>query len=500
MPLLAEARTNVRFRTVASAAASFYTALISRSRTTEGKGHGVSIRLTGLLAVALVALAGGAARAEADPIVAAAGDIACSPSNANFRGGAGASTTCRQRYTSNLLVSAGLTAVLPLGDNQYEDATLTEFRGSYDPSWGRLKAITHPAMGNHERGGGSYYDYFNGAGVANGPAGPRGQGYYSYDIGAWHLIALNTSDKCSLVSCKAGSAQERWLAADLASHPSGCTLAYWHEPLFSSKTRYTSGSAFWTDLYNAGAEIVLNGHVHNYERFAPQSPSGASSPNRGISEFVVGTGGRSLESSGSASKNSQARLSIFGVLMLTLHPVSYDWQFVSESGQVRDAGSGICRSSTGAPVPPPPPPPPKPTPGRGAGKSKGDEGHETRCTIVGTPDDDVIRGTPKRDVICGLAGNDRIHALGGNDTILGGTGSDRLYGGPGRDLILARSGDDRLVGGSGRDRLSGSGGKDHLLSRDGRSGDRVEGGKGHDRAWADPRDHIRSAVRESLAR
>jgi acid phosphatase type 7 len=442
-----------------------------------------------MLGTVLTVIALSAAPAHADPVVAAAGDIACSPSDPDFNGGAGHSGACRQTSTSNLLVNPGFAAVLPLGDEQYEDGTLTEFRGSYDPSWGRVKGISHPVVGNHERSGSGYFDYFNGVGIQNGPAGTRGKGYYSFDIGSWHLIALNTNDKCSLVSCSAGSAQEKWLQADLAAHPAACTLAYWHEPLFSSKTRYTSSSAFWSDLYAGGAEIVLNGHVHNYERFAPQTPSGSYNAQKGVRQFVVGTGGRSLESSGSASKNSQARLSTFGVLELTLHPVGYEWSFVDESGRVLDSGSASCHTPSGA-VPPPPPPPPPPT-AKPTGTPAPAE-HETRCTIVGTPSSDRIVGTPKRDFICALGGNDVIRGLGGNDVIYGGTGNDRLYGGAGRDLVHGRSGNDRILGGSGVDLLLGDGGRDVLIARDGRH-DRVIGGRGHDRAWADGRDTVHSA-------
>src|SRR5215210_5447424 len=178
--------------------------------------------------------------AAADPVIAAAGDIACDPANANFKGGAGISANCRQRYTSDLLVDSGLAAVLPLGDNQYECGSSDGFAQSYDLSWGRVKPITHPAIGNHEylttggtgcdtanAGANGYFTYFGAA------AGNRGQGYYSYEVGTWHMIALN-SNCANAGGCSASSPQGQWLKNDLASHATACTLAYWHIPLFSS--------------------------------------------------------------------------------------------------------------------------------------------------------------------------------------------------------------------------------------------------------------------------
>src|SRR3954453_22932603 len=235
-----------------------------------------------------------------DPVIGAAGDIACDPSDPGFNNGAGTPGHCRQKATSDLLVAAKPTAVLPLGDTQYEQGILDTYARSYDPTWGRLRGITHPAVGNHEYSGGEgngagYYDYFNGIGADNGPAGPRGRDYYSYDIGGWHLIALDSI--CSQVGgCEPGSPQEEWLRADLAAHPAACTLAYWHHPRFTSTgVGWTSMDAIWRDLYNAGADVVLGGHIHHYERFMPQDPQGRPDPAFGIREFVVGTGGKNLQ-------------------------------------------------------------------------------------------------------------------------------------------------------------------------------------------------------------
>jgi PKD repeat protein len=295
-----------------------------------------------------------------DPVIAAAGDIACDPLDSKFNGGAGASNGCRERYTSDLLVNTGLTAVLALGDNQYYCGSYAAFMGSYDLSWGRVKSITYPSVGNHEyltHGGSSpstgcdstntgaagYYQYYGAR------AGDPTQGYYSFDIGAWHLIALNT--QCSSVGgCSASSPQGKWLAADLARHPNQCTLAFWHIPLFSSGGRASSNSnGFWQLLYSAHADIILNGHDHIYERFAPQTPTGAPDPVNGIREFIVGTGGANLTSLTTTAANSEVRnASTFGVLDLTLHSTGYDWRFVPEAGKTfTDSGSGTCHASGG---------------------------------------------------------------------------------------------------------------------------------------------------------
>ncbi|MEA2427918.1 MAG: acid phosphatase type 7 [Thermoleophilaceae bacterium] len=282
-----------------------------------------------------------------DPVIAAAGDIACDPASASYNGGAGTATACRQRYTSDLLTS-GLDRVLTLGDNQYENGELAAFQQSYGPTWGRVKPNTRPAIGNHEYNTSStaagYFDYFDGIGAPTGPAGDRGKGYYSYDVGSWHLVALNSN--CSRVSCAAGSAQEQWLRADLAAHPATCTLAYWHHPLFSSGAHgnIASSKPLFADLYAAGGDVVLNGHDHDYERFAPQTPDGAADSARGVREFVVGTGGMSQRAFATPKANSQLRnTGTYGVLQLTLHASSYDWKFVSESGKpFGDSGSGSC--------------------------------------------------------------------------------------------------------------------------------------------------------------
>jgi hypothetical protein len=275
------------------------------------------------------------------PVVAAAGDIACDPASTYFNGGAGANGLCQQQATSDLLLDPQVAKVLVLGDAQYEDATLSGFRASYDPSWGRVKAKTRPAVGNHEYRQPGARDYFTYFGAA---AGDPAKGYYSYDVDGWHIIALNSN--CAIVSCTAGSVQEKWLRADLAANPAACTLAYWHHPRYSSGKHGNSSAVkpLYQALYDAGAEVVLAGHDHSYERFARQDASGVAE-DRGLRSFVVGTGGKNHYPIATPKANSEVRDGdSHGVLKLTLRPDGYDWQFVeADTKAVRDSGSDVCR-------------------------------------------------------------------------------------------------------------------------------------------------------------
>ena len=274
------------------------------------------------------------------PAIAAAGDIACDPKSRAFGAGDGSGLRCRQRATSDLL-DARYVRVLALGDLQYEDGSYSRFVDSYDPTWGRVKPITAPVPGNHEyrtAGARGYYRYF---GVA---AGDPAKGYYSFDLAGWHLIALNSN--CSPVGgCSEGSAQEEWLRADLAASSATCTLAYWHHPRFSSgyhgsDSRY---SPFWQALYEADADVVLVGHDHDYERFAPQTARGVLDRSRGIRQFVVGTGGKNLRAFWSVRANSEVRdVSSIGVLELTLGEGAYAWRFRPAVGSFTDSGSANC--------------------------------------------------------------------------------------------------------------------------------------------------------------
>jgi hypothetical protein len=366
--------------------------------------------------------------------------------------------------------------VLTLGDAQYCCGTLSAYTASYEPAWGPLKAVTHPVLGNRDyttAGAAGYFDYFNGPGIADGPAGNRDQGYYSFDLGAWHLIALNSN--CTHVACAAGSAQERWLRADLAAHPTSCTLAYMHAGRYSSGRPggAISVAPFYRALYEAGADVALAGHARHYERFAPQTSVGRS-PAFGIREFVVGTGGHSLGTIGAPKKYSEVRQqTTFGVLELTLRGAGYSWRFIAPAGaSFSDSGSGPCHGP-----PPPRKPKKKPKPKPGPAKSK------TKCTVLGTPRNDVLRGTRGRDVLCGMGGNDRLLGNGGNDVLRGGDGNDRLSGGAGRDRVDGNRGNDVLRGGRGRDLLSGGAGND--LLRGGGGADRLRGDGGRNRVFGD---------------
>ena len=244
--------------------------------------------------------------------------------------------------TSNILVSTTGT-VFTLGDNAYENGSATDYANCYNPSWGRVKARTKPAPGNHDyqtAGAAGYFGYFGSA------AGDRAKGYYSYDLGAWHIVVLNSNSACTTISCSTTSAQVQWLKADLAASTKSCTLAYWHHPRFNSGSRHgnlTAVGPFWDALYAAGAEIVLNGHEHVYERFAPQKPNAVADPN-GIRQFTVGTGGAALYSfAPTIQPNSERRNNTsMGVLKLTLKAGGYDWQFIPATGSFTDSGSGTC--------------------------------------------------------------------------------------------------------------------------------------------------------------
>ena len=240
------------------------------------------------------------------------------------------------------LVEAIPGIVFTAGDNSYPVGSAAQFKKCYGPSWGRFRDRTRPAAGNHDAmtdDGAPYFAYFGDAG------GPAQEGWYSYEAGTWHVIVLNSN--CSAVGgCVEGSRQLEWLTADLAAHPAACTLAIWHHPRFTSGAHGNDlrSAAFWRVLYDGGADLIVNGHDHDYERFAPQTPTGVADPGRGIREFVVGTGGESLRLFKPAVPNSEVRnASVYGVLRLDLAPGSYAWQFVAVPGRsFSDNGSAAC--------------------------------------------------------------------------------------------------------------------------------------------------------------
>lgn len=266
---------------------------------------------------------------ENEVVLIGAGDIAdCSDL-------AGAEATAK-------LLEANPGTVMALGDLAYPNGTAADFK-CYDKTWGRVKDRTRPAVGNHEfhsSGAAYYFQYFGAA------AGDPKTGYYSYDLGSWHIAVLNS--ECEEIGgCGAGSPEEKWLRADLAAHPAGCTLAYFHKPRFSSGLNHGNDpevGAFWQALYDFNAELILNGHDHDYERFSPQDPNGIADPKRGIREFVVGTGGKNHREFGIHKANSEVRNNdTFGVLKLTLKATGYDWKFIPEAGKTfTDSGSGSC--------------------------------------------------------------------------------------------------------------------------------------------------------------
>ena len=281
------------------------------------------------------------ASSSSSAVIAVAGDIACASTDANYNGGNGTATACRQKGhvepSGRRRVRGGAGA----GRQPVQQRLAVQFQAVYGPTWGRVKSITHPAVGNHEYGTSKASGYFSYFGAS---AGDPSKGYYSFNVGSWHLIALNSN--CTIVACTAGSVQETWLRNDLAAHSNLCTLAFDHHARWSSG--HGGDSTFmqpmWKDLYDANAELFLSGHSHNYERFAPQNATGGLDNTRGIRQFVVGTGGAFFTGIGSAHRNSQVRNhDTFGILKLTLRSTGYDWRFVPEAGKTfTDSGSTAC--------------------------------------------------------------------------------------------------------------------------------------------------------------
>ncbi len=259
-----------------------------------------------------------------DPVLVGAGDISTCSNDGD-------------EATAKLIDGIAGT-VFTAGDNAYESGSASEYTNCYNPTWGRFKARTNPSPGNHEyntSGAAGYYGYFGSA------AGDPTKGYYSYNLGTWHIVVLNSE-----ISTATGSAQEKWLRQDLIANPTTCTLAYWHKPRFSSGSSHGSTSGMqplWQALFDYHADVIVNGHEHNYERFDPQSPTGAANVS-GIREFVAGMGGRSHYGFGTILPNSVARNSdTYGVLKFTLHSNSYTWQFVPEAGKTyADTGTANC--------------------------------------------------------------------------------------------------------------------------------------------------------------
>ncbi|HEX8080642.1 MAG TPA: DNRLRE domain-containing protein [Jatrophihabitans sp.] len=265
------------------------------------------------------------------PVIAAVGDIACAP---GYTVGSG----CQHKAVADKIISdTAVSKVLALGDLQYESGALSAFLEVYDKSWGPLKSKTKPVPGNHEyqtSGAAGYYDYFGAL------AGDRTKGYYSFDVGAWHFVALNSERDIT-----AGGAQVAWLKADLAAHPNKCVGALFHKPRWSSGTHgdHSSMAPFVQALYNAGAEVILSGHDHDYERFYPLNPSGVRDDARGIVQIVSGQGGKNHYAVTGRSTTAAKDNTSHGYARLTLHPDSADVTFVSAVGSYRDTAKITCR-------------------------------------------------------------------------------------------------------------------------------------------------------------
>jgi hypothetical protein len=273
------------------------------------------------------------------------GAVASAPGSDPILVGAGAIAGCE---SSNDEATAALVAAVPgtvftVGDNAFPSGSLQDFEDCYGPSWGAFLDRTRPAVGTHEYqtpGAAGYFDYFGNA------AGKPKKGYYAYNLGQWRIYVLNAN--CSQIGgCSRGSPQERWLRADLKAHPKACIGAYWQLARFSSG-RFGDDSrveAFWKDLYQYGAEFVINGHDHNYQRYAPMDPTGRSDPTGGIREFIVGTGGygHTRVQPGPIPNREVANDQTYGVLRLMLHKDSYEWQFLATGdASFTDSGAEAC--------------------------------------------------------------------------------------------------------------------------------------------------------------
>ena len=289
-----------------------------------------------------------ASSASASPLPpsgSASGGVSASPSGEPVLVGAGDIASCAlddDEATAKLLDSIAGT-VFTAGDNAYEDGSPEQYRDCYAPTWGRHKDRTRPAAGNHDwvtKNAAGYRDYFGAAGV-----NADGETWYSYDLGAWHVIVLD-SDCAAVDGCGVQSKQGQWLGADLAATQARCTVAIWHHPRFSSGEHGNDADVgpFWDLLYAANADVVINGHDHDYERFAPQDPTGHEDRDRGIREFVVGTGGATLRDFATTPRpNSELRIAkIPGLIKLTLRQTGYDWNWLPTTGSVTDTGSASC--------------------------------------------------------------------------------------------------------------------------------------------------------------
>lgn len=279
--------------------------------------------------------------ADSAPVVVAVGDLVCGSATPE-------GIPCLHAQNAALVQQLNPDALLLLGDLQYETGTLDDFNAFFEPTFGQFRDRTYPVPGNHEYftgGARGYFDYFNGVGADSGRAGHRRRGYYSFDVGAWHVVAINSNCR-EAGGCGRGSPQERWLRADLEANQARCTLAFWHSARFSSGAHGDDNAmrAIWQTLYDLHADVIVQGHDHDYERFAPQDAAAKGDTIHGIRSFVVGTGGKGLGTFGRPRPNSEIRSNdAIGVLRLVLHPERYEWRFEAVPPfSLNDEGGGGC--------------------------------------------------------------------------------------------------------------------------------------------------------------
>jgi Calcineurin-like phosphoesterase len=303
-----------------------------------------------------------AVNAAGSPVVLAVGDMACDPQDPKFNGGAGSATRCAERRVSDQMVAqSGYDAVLGLGDYQYACGGAADWRTSYDPTYGRLDPWMDPIVGNHEyKTGTDYYGdqcptsnttastYFSHFAQNDGSnaAHPKSGGHYSLNLGSWHLVGLNA--QCAEVNsggCSATSAQTTWLRQDLAANTQPCILAYWHQPRWTDDGDGNAYSTWWNVLYNYHADVVLNGHVHNYQRYPALNPNGNVDRTKGITQFIVGTGGEAADQISAAippNPSPVAAAEAFGYLRMNLKPTGWTARFINDTGTVLDTSTGTC--------------------------------------------------------------------------------------------------------------------------------------------------------------
>jgi hypothetical protein len=289
------------------------------------------------------------------PVIAAVGDMACDPEDPHFNGGEGTRFDCAAgRVSDAVLEDTSLRMVLGLGGYQYDCSDPADWEVSYEPSWGRLDELMRPIPGDHEyktkrdvhgdacpksnSRAKSYFDYFGAA------AHPESDGYYSFDRGDWHIIGLNAN--CwTIQGCRPTSPQTQWLEKDLAANTRTCILAYWHQPLFTGLGGAGSGDTYvpwWDILYAADADVVLNAHIHNYQRFPALDPDGRPAQ-LGITQYIVGTGGVDpVEAAPNAKVAALRSSTAFGYLRMTLRPAGWNSEFVAVDGRILDESSGVC--------------------------------------------------------------------------------------------------------------------------------------------------------------